>query len=83
MNFELFRSGGETFKMRFYVGHDGSMIRLAALLGFGKNGPLRWPALGSEIMMEVIMVHFRMLIHTDPSSGLEDVGRLILCTCHA
>ena len=52
-NFKLFRSGGERYKLRFYVGHDGSMVRLAALLGFGKNGPLRWPALGSEIVMEV------------------------------
>lgn len=29
------------------------MIRLAAGLGFGKNGPLRWPAMGSEIALEV------------------------------
>ncbi len=52
-NFKLFRSGGEPHKLRFYVGHDGTMIRLAALLGIGKLGPLRWPALGSEIVMEV------------------------------
>jgi hypothetical protein len=25
-NFKLYRSGGETHKMRLYVGHDGSMI---------------------------------------------------------
>lgn len=53
MNFKLFHSGGETFKLRFYVGHDGSMIRLASGLGFGNIVPLRWPALGSEIVMEV------------------------------
>lgn len=53
MNFNLFKSGGETFKLRFYVAHDGSMIRLASGLGFGKIAPLRWPALGSEIVMEV------------------------------
>lgn len=53
MNFQLFQSGGETFKMRFYVGHDGSMIRLASGLGLGKISSLRWPALGSEIVMEV------------------------------
>ncbi|EIW56337.1 phosphoglycerate mutase-like protein [Trametes versicolor FP-101664 SS1] len=52
-NFKLFRSGGDPHKLRFYVGHDGTMIRLAALLGIGKLGPLRWPALGSEIVMEV------------------------------
>ncbi|KAH9929330.1 phosphoglycerate mutase-like protein [Fomitopsis serialis] len=52
-NFKMFRSGGETHKLRFYVGHDGSMIRLASLLGLGKVAPLRWPAMGSEIIMEV------------------------------
>ncbi|KZS89478.1 phosphoglycerate mutase-like protein [Sistotremastrum niveocremeum HHB9708] len=43
-------------KMRIYIGHDGSMIRLASGLGIGKqehNGRLRWPALGSEIVFEV------------------------------
>ncbi|KAI0369550.1 phosphoglycerate mutase-like protein [Pilatotrama ljubarskyi] len=52
-NFKLFRSGEDPYKLRFYVGHDGTMIRLAALLGLGKIAPLRWPALGSEIVMEV------------------------------
>ena len=52
-NFKLFRGGGESYKLRFYVGHDGTMIRLASALGFGKIAPLRWPALGSEIIMEV------------------------------
>ncbi|KAI0071352.1 phosphoglycerate mutase-like protein [Panus rudis PR-1116 ss-1] len=52
-NFKLFQSGKETFKARLFVGHDGSMIRLASGLGFGRNAPLRWPALGSEIVMEV------------------------------
>ena len=53
MNFNLFKSGEESFKLRFYVGHDGSMVRLASGLGFGKIAPLRWPALGSEIVMEL------------------------------
>jgi 2-phosphoxylose phosphatase len=42
--------------MRLYVGHDGSMIRLASGLGIGKEsskGFLRWPALGSEIVLEI------------------------------
>jgi hypothetical protein len=55
-NFERFRSGEETHKLRFYVGHDGTMIRLAAGLGLGhasNGGALRWPAMGSEIIMEV------------------------------
>ncbi|EJD04724.1 phosphoglycerate mutase-like protein [Fomitiporia mediterranea MF3/22] len=53
MNFNAFKSGSETYKLRFYVGHDGSIIRLTSGLGFGKVAPLRWPALGSEIVMEV------------------------------
>ncbi|KAI0799747.1 phosphoglycerate mutase-like protein [Irpex lacteus] len=52
-NFQLFKSGKETFKLRFFVGHDGTMVRLASALGFGKISPVRWPALGSEINMEV------------------------------
>ncbi|THH16964.1 hypothetical protein EW146_g3768 [Bondarzewia mesenterica] len=52
-NLISFRSGSESHKLRFYVGHDGSMIRLASGLGLGKSAPLRWPALGSEIVMEV------------------------------
>jgi len=52
-NFAALRAGTETFKARLYVGHDGSMIRLASGLGLGKVAPLRWPALGSEIIMEV------------------------------
>ncbi|KAL5520558.1 hypothetical protein ACEPAG_9782 [Sanghuangporus baumii] len=53
MNFNSFKAGTESHKIRFYVGHDGSMIRLASGLGFGKVAPLQWPALGSEIVMEV------------------------------
>lgn len=52
-NFKMFRAGEETHRLRFYVGHDGSMIRLASLLGIGKVASLRWPAMGSEIVMEV------------------------------
>lgn len=53
MNFNAIKNGAPSPKIRFYVGHDGSMIRLAKGLGFGKIAPLRWPALGSEIVMEV------------------------------
>jgi hypothetical protein len=52
-NFRAFLSGKEPYKLRFYVGHDGTMIRLAAGLGLGKYATLRWPGLGSEIVMEV------------------------------
>ncbi|KAL0960733.1 hypothetical protein HGRIS_005757 [Hohenbuehelia grisea] len=52
-NMQSFAAGHEPHKLRFYVGHDGTMIRLASGLGFGRNGSLRWPALGSEIVMEV------------------------------
>jgi hypothetical protein len=73
-NLKSFQSGSDPYKLRFYVGHDGSMIRLASGnlvyirpgfrthmfgcllgLGFGKNEPLRWPAMGSEIVIEVIV----------------------------
>lgn len=53
MNFRALKSGTETKKLRFYVGHDGSMIRLASGLGLGRLSSLRWPALGSELVMEV------------------------------
>ncbi|OBZ74558.1 ER membrane protein complex subunit 1 [Grifola frondosa] len=76
-NFKLFRAGSESYKMRFYVGHDGSMIRLASLLGLGNIAPLRWPALGSEIIMEVWQAahdktNFVRVIHEGtPVSSLE------------
>ncbi|KAI0633152.1 phosphoglycerate mutase-like protein [Trametes polyzona] len=75
-NFKLFRSGEDPYKLRFYVGHDGTMIRLAALLGLGKLGPLRWPALGSEIILEVWETekegHFVRIIHEGtPVQGLD------------
>ncbi|KZT19843.1 phosphoglycerate mutase-like protein [Neolentinus lepideus HHB14362 ss-1] len=53
VNFKSFQAGSERYKARLYVGHDGSMIRLASGLGLGKIATLRWPALGSEMAMEV------------------------------
>ena len=90
MNLKLFRAGGERYKLRFYVAHDGSMVRLAALLGFGRNGPLRWPALGSEIVMEV-RAHLRrarrVLLPAAPllsiPPGLADSGESAVCARHA
>ncbi|KAI0772316.1 phosphoglycerate mutase-like protein [Trametes elegans] len=75
-NFKLFRSGDESHKLRFYVGHDGTLIRLAALLGLGKVAPLRWPAMGSEIVMEVWenlgQGHFVRVMHEGmPVQGME------------
>jgi hypothetical protein len=52
-NFVGFKAGKELYHARLHVGHDGSMIRLAAGLGLGQSKSLRWPALGSEIVMEV------------------------------
>ncbi|KIN93474.1 hypothetical protein M404DRAFT_171145 [Pisolithus tinctorius Marx 270] len=45
--------GRPKHKLHMYVGHDGSMVRLAAGLGLGRANGLRWPAMGSEIVMEV------------------------------
>lgn len=55
-NFKSFQSGNDPHKLKLYVGHDGSMIRLASGLGFGKTAPLRWPAMGSEIILEVSLL---------------------------
>lgn len=52
-NMRALEAGKEPYKMRFYIGHDGSIIRLASGLGLGAHAPLQWPALGSEIIMEV------------------------------
>jgi len=66
-NLKSFKFGNDRYKFRLYVGHDGSMIRLASGLGFGRNGPLRWPAMGSEIILEVwqteTMEDFVRVIH--------------------
>ncbi|KAI0920703.1 hypothetical protein AcV5_010377 [Taiwanofungus camphoratus] len=75
-NFRRFRAGGESHKLKLYVGHDGTMIRLASLLGLGKVAPLRWPALGSEIIIEVWQPsngeNFVRVMHEGtPVSGLE------------
>lgn len=52
-NMRTLAAGKEPYKMRLYIGHDGSIIRLASGLGLGAHAPLQWPALGSEIIMEV------------------------------
>ena len=52
-DFKLFRDGDEPYKLRFFVGYDGTMIHLASLLGLGREAPLRWPELCSKIVMEV------------------------------
>jgi hypothetical protein len=52
--FRALAAGTEPFRARLVVGHDGSLVRLAAGLGLGAVAPgLRWPALGSEIVFEV------------------------------
>ncbi|TCD60758.1 hypothetical protein EIP91_009551 [Steccherinum ochraceum] len=53
MSLRNFQSGKSDVKYHLTVGHDGSMIRLASGLGLGKINPLRWPALGSELIIEV------------------------------
>ncbi|KAF8517913.1 phosphoglycerate mutase-like protein [Hysterangium stoloniferum] len=71
-NFVAFQKGQETFKLRLYVGHDGSMIRLAS--GLGIQGPLRWPALGSEFVFEVWRTHDRSLFVQVMHEGTPAVG---------
>jgi 2-phosphoxylose phosphatase len=73
-NFIDFRAGTEPHKLRFYVGHDGSMIRLASGLGIGKDSLLRWPALGSEFVMEVRYVSYdnNWQLNIAASTGMEN-----------
>jgi 2-phosphoxylose phosphatase len=39
-----------THRLALYIGHDGTLVRLLAGLGVS---PLRWPSLGSEVVLEV------------------------------
>ncbi|KIJ51212.1 hypothetical protein M422DRAFT_158528 [Sphaerobolus stellatus SS14] len=76
-NFLDFKAGTESFKLRLYVAHDGSMIRLAS--GLGVQGPLRWPALGSEFVFEVWQTKskarfVRVMFEGTPAVGLEWVA---------
>ncbi|KDQ07331.1 hypothetical protein BOTBODRAFT_167077 [Botryobasidium botryosum FD-172 SS1] len=77
-NLHALARGNEPYKLRLYVGHDGSMIRLASGLGIGAQTPLRWPALGSEIAMEVWEAgsgrFVRVLHEGTPVAGLEMVA---------
>ncbi|PWN48681.1 phosphoglycerate mutase-like protein [Violaceomyces palustris] len=50
-NLKAFRDQVETFKLKYYVGHDGTMVRL--LKSLAQSGSIRWPALGSEVILEV------------------------------
>lgn len=52
-NMRAIARGDEKYRMRLYVGHDGSMIRLVSGLGIGRQRGLMWPALGSEVVIEV------------------------------
>ncbi|SPO26984.1 related to acid phosphatase [Ustilago trichophora] len=50
-NFHRFVSGEDRYKLKYYVGHDGTMVRLYKSLGLA--GAFQWPALGSEVVFEV------------------------------
>lgn len=41
----------DTHKLKYYVGHDGTMVRLYKSLGLA--GQFQWPAMGSEVIIEV------------------------------
>lgn len=87
-NFKQFRAGEDKYKMHLFVAHDGSMIRLAALLGLGQVSSLRWPALGSEIVMEVHSLGYRIWQWTGTDivarcPGLADSTGGVLCASYA
>ncbi|SPO38695.1 related to acid phosphatase [Pseudozyma flocculosa] len=50
-NLKAFRDGKERHKVKYYVGHDGTMVRLFKSLA--QSGQIRWPAMGSEVVIEV------------------------------
>lgn len=50
-NLHSFKTGGEKYKLKYYVGHDGTMVRLYKSLGLA--GQFKWPAMGSEVVFEV------------------------------
>lgn len=49
-NFKNFVSGQDKYKLKYYVGHDGTMVRLYKSLGLA--GQFQWPAMGSEVVIE-------------------------------
>ncbi len=50
-NLQRFKSGEDSYKLKYYVGHDGTMVRLYKSLGLA--GAFQWPAMGSEVVLEV------------------------------
>ncbi len=48
-----------THRLALYIGHDGTLVRLLAGLG---ASPLRWPSLGSEVVLEVRTLCARVAI---------------------
>ena len=50
-NLNRFVSGEDKYKLKYYVGHDGTMVRLYKSLGLA--GSFKWPAMGSEVVIEV------------------------------
>ncbi|PWY97721.1 phosphoglycerate mutase-like protein [Testicularia cyperi] len=50
-NLQAVQNNSAGHKLKWYVGHDGTMVRLFKTLA--QKGPISWPALGSEIVIEV------------------------------
>ncbi len=47
----MLKNGQDHRKLKYYIGHDGTMVRLYKTLAL--DGAFKWPALGSEIVFEV------------------------------
>ena len=45
------QEGSMQSKVKLFVAHDGTMVRLLKTLA--QSGQIRWPALGSEVVIEV------------------------------
>ncbi|GAC72039.1 hypothetical protein PANT_6d00041 [Moesziomyces antarcticus T-34] len=50
-NLHMLKNGQDHRKLKYYIGHDGTMVRLYKTLAL--DGAFKWPALGSEIVFEV------------------------------
>src|ERR1700691_633525 len=57
------------------------MVDLLEGLGFGKGSPLRWPAMGSEIILEVRSSALPPRDSLKLPTGVAHRGQGRLCTC--
>ena len=68
-------------RLALYVGHDGTLVRLLAGLGVV---PLRWPAFGAEVVIEVrLSVTVQLPVSYLIRNSAPRSGRLSACASYA